>query len=158
MPGTVVFMQLTRLTVEETAQTQLSRALAQGWRVMVRAADPARLDQLDDALWMTPPNGFLPHGREGGPQDGDQPVLLGAGAPVNDARAVCLLGAMTVDLAEAAQMERTWLLFEGADPAQLASARGQWKAVTEAGLTAQYHSDESGKWELKAQKAGAAPD
>lgn len=154
MTGMVVFMQLTRLSLEETARTQLSRALERGWRVMVRASDPALLDRLDDALWTDPPGGFLPHGRAGGKHDAAQPVLLGQGAAANGAQAVCLLGAMAVDLAEARGMERTWLLFEGGDQAQLAQARAQWKAVTEAGLTAQYHSDESGRWEMKLEKAG----
>lgn len=153
--GTVVFLQLTRSSVEETVLAQLTRARAQDWRVMIRAADAAVLDRLDDWLWLNPEDSFLPHGREGGPQDGDQPVLLGQGPAVNAARGVLLLGAQPVDLDEAARLDRVWLLFEEADPAQLAAARGQWKAVTAAGITAQYHSEETGRWQMKVQSPAA---
>ncbi|WP_225027313.1 DNA polymerase III subunit chi [Xinfangfangia pollutisoli] len=152
----VVFMQLTRSTVEETVLLQAGRALKQGWRVMLRAARPEQLARLDDWLWLHPEDGFLPHGREDAPQAEAQPLLLGLGAPVNGAQAVLLLGGLAVDPDEARRMERIWLLFEGEDPAQLQAARAQWKAVTAAGLTAQYHSEESGRWQLKAESAAKA--
>lgn len=154
--GVVNFYHLTRFTVDEVVTMLCGRALAQGWRVMIRGADRSALERLDDRLWLAPEDGFLPHGLEGGPQDADQPVLLGQGAVVNGARAVLLLGTQAVDPAEAAAMERVWLLFEDADPAQVAAARGQWKAVTAAGLPAQYWADASGRWEKKAESAGAA--
>lgn len=153
--GMVVFMQLSRSSLEDTVQVQVTRALAQGWRVMIRAADRATLERLDDWLWLHPDDGFLPHGCEGGPQDADQPVLLGRGPAVNGARAVLLLGALPVDPDEARGMDRVWLLFTDGDDAQLAAARQQWKAVTAAGLTAQYHSEETGRWQMKHESAAA---
>ena len=41
---------------------------------------------------------------------------------------------------------------DGNDPAALDIARGQWKALTDAGCAAQYWSEESGRWEKKAEK------
>ncbi len=149
--GIVNFYHLTRFSLDEVVTMLCDRALQQGWRVMVRDADRAALERLDGRLWLEPEDGFLPHGLAGGPQDADQPVLLGQGAVVNGACAVLLLRALPVDLAEAQAMERVWLLFEGADEAQVAAARVQWKAVTAAGLPAQYWADASGKWEKKAE-------
>ncbi len=77
-------------------------------------------------------------------------MLLGRGPAVNGARAVLLLGAQAVDAEEARGLERVWLAFEGGDEAQVALARAEWKAVTAAGLEAQYWTDAAGRWEKKA--------
>lgn len=154
--GLVLFYHLTRGTVEETAATLLPKALAQGWRVMLRGTDPGRLDRLDAALWLGPEEGFLPHGRAGGPQDADQPVLLGTGAPVNGARALMLVDGAVASADEAQAMERVWLLFEGADEGAVAAARDEWRRLTGAGLHAQYWSDEGGRWQMKTEKRPSA--
>ena len=153
--GVVNFYHLTRFSLDEVVVMLCSRALETGWRVMVRSPDRAALERLDERLWLTPEDGFLPHGLEGGPQDADQPVLLGQGPATNGAQALLLLGALPVDPAEAAALERVWLLFEDADQAQVVAARGQWKAVTAAGLAAQYWADASGRWEKKAETGAA---
>ncbi len=155
--GAVKFYHIQTGTLEDAARQLITRALAQGWPVMLRGADRARLEDLDERFWLFPEDGFLPHGLEGGPQDADQPLLLGQGAAVNGARAVMLLSGVAVDPAEARAMERIWLLFEAGDAAQVTAARAEWRAVTAAGLVAEYWSDETGKWQMKAQSgAGSA--
>lgn len=150
--GTVMFYHLTRSPPEATLGRLLPRALAQGWRVMIRGTDAGRLARLDDQLWLAGGDeGFLPHGREGNPQDTDQPVLLGQGKPVNGARVLALLDGAGVEDAEIAGMERVWVLFDGADEARTAAARAQWKAMTTAGHAAQYWSEADGTWEKKAE-------
>jgi len=151
--GIVNFYHLTRHGMDEVIDMLVPRAHAQGWRVMIRSPDRAVLDRQDQRLWLQPEDGFLPHGLEGGPQDRDQPVLLGAGAAVNGAQALFLIGPQAVDATEAAGLERIWLVFDGRDEAQVQAARLQWKAVTAAGLAAQYWNDESGRWEKKAESA-----
>lgn len=147
----ILFYHLTRSTEEQTLRTILDRALGQRWRVMIRGTDVAALQRLDTRLWQHPAEGFLPHGMEGG-ADADQPVLLGLGAISNGARGLILLdGAQTTD-PEARSLERVWILFDGADPGRLSTARGQWKRLTDAGVAAQYWSEDSGKWEKKAEK------
>lgn len=154
--ATVMFYHLTRSGAEQTVRVLLDRALAQGWRVMIRATDPATLERLDARLWMHPEDGFLPHGMEGGPQDADQPVLLGRGAAVNGARGVILLEGAETTAQEIDRMDRIWILFDGNDPGQLAQARSEWKRLTDAGHAAQYWSEETGRWEKKAEKAAAS--
>jgi DNA polymerase-3 subunit chi len=150
--GTVMFYQLLQSAAEDTLAVNAPRALVQGWRVMVRGTDAARLDRLDAALWLRGGDeSFLPHGVAGGPHDADQPVLLGLGAPVNGARVLALVDGATATDAEIAAMERVWVLFDGNDEARLQAARGQWKEVTAAGHAAQYWSEERGRWEKKAE-------
>lgn len=150
--GMVMFYHLTRSSPQDTLSGLLPRALAQGWRVMVRGGDRAALERLDTRLWLDEGHPFLPHGMEGGPHDADQPVLLGLGAIANRAQGLFLIDGAETSVEEARGLDRVWLLFDGADGAQLAAARARWKGLTEAGLSAQYWSEESGRWEKKAEK------
>lgn len=150
--GVVMFYHLTRSSPEETLMMLLTRALGQGWRVMVRGGDRAALERLDGRLWQGEPTGFLAHGMQGGPHDADQPVLIGSGEISNGAKGLFLLDGADVTVAEASGLERVWLLFDGSDGGQLTAARGKWKRLTDAGVPAQYWSEESGRWEKKAEK------
>ncbi|QYK43540.1 MAG: DNA polymerase III subunit chi [Paracoccaceae bacterium] len=150
-----MFYHLTRSTAEATARSLLARAVGQGWPVMLRGTDAARLARLDDWLWTESDEGFLPHGLEGGPHDARQPVLIGRGAAANGARAFLLVDGATVSEAEARGAERLWLLFDGQDPAAVEAARGEWRRLTDLGLAAQYWSEESGRWAMKIEKAAA---
>ncbi|SIO23506.1 DNA polymerase III, chi subunit [Rhodovulum sp. ES.010] len=151
--GAVLFYHLTRRPLEATLPALLDKALAQGWRVAVRGTDPRRLDWLDDRLWLG--EGFLPHGRAGGPFDADQPVLLtDAGDAPNDPACLMAVDGAPVAPDEARAMERTCILFDGNDPTAVEAARAQWRALTGAGLAAQYWSEESGRWEKKAGSGG----
>lgn len=149
--GVIRFYHMTRTPVETTLARLLDRAHGAGLRVEVRGADPARLDWLDQKLWLGDEAGFLPHGLAGGPHDGLQPILLTT-AETAAPGTVCVMAVdgAPVDAAEAARLDRTFILFDGNDPAALAHARGQWKALTGAGAEAEYWSEESGRWERKA--------
>ncbi|MDE3078961.1 MAG: DNA polymerase III subunit chi [Paracoccaceae bacterium] len=151
--GAAYFYHLTRSTVEEALALLIERSLAQGWRVAVRARDAARLDWLDQRLWQGGEDAFLPHGIAGGPHDADQPVLLTTATDSpNAAACVMAIDGAEVDPAEAGRLERLCILFDGTDEAALAHARGQWKALTGAGVAAQYWSEESGRWQKKAER------
>lgn len=148
--GVVMFYHLTASGMEETARNLLTRSLQAGWRVMLRGTDVARLQRLDGMLWQGPDDSFLPHGLEGGPHDARQPVLLGTGAIGNEAQALMAVDGAAVAVEEATGLERVFILFDGRDLAAVAAARVQWKSLTDAGLAAQYWSEESGRWEKKA--------
>jgi DNA polymerase III subunit chi len=150
--GTAMFYHLTRSTPEDTVTSLLGRAVGMGWRIMIRGNDATRLDRLDAHLWLHPENSFLPHGRAGVVHDADQPVLLGDGPISNNATAMMLLDGAEVALAEAQSLIRVWLIFDGQDETAVAEARKQWKTLTDAGIAAQYWSEETGKWQMKAEK------
>ncbi len=152
----VMFYHLTRRPLEATLPALLERALQAGWRVVVRGTDDARLDWLDEKLWLGAEDGFLPHGRAGGPHDADQPVLLTAGAEIpNAARCLMAIDGAEVSPTEAAQLDRLCILFDGHDDAAVAQARAQWTALTGAGLGAQYWSEESGRWAMARERKPA---
>ena len=150
----VLFYHITQSSVEVTARTLLEKALGAGWRVMLRGGDPARLDWLDQWLWLNPEDGFLPHGLAGGPQDANQPVLLGTGPIVNDAKGLMLVDGAVPLAGEAAALERVWVLFDGQNEAAVHAARGLWKAIVAENLPAQYWSEETGRWVMKTASGG----
>ena len=149
--GAAFFYHLTETPLEATLPTLLSRCRQQGWRVAIRGRDAARLDWLDEKLWQG--DGFLPHGRAGGPHDADQPILLTdrADAPNGPACVMTIDGA---DVApdEVAALERTCILFDGHDPAAVETARAQWRTLTAAGAAAQYWAQDGGRWTKKAEQ------
>lgn len=153
--GDVLFYHLTRSSLPQVAGMILEKCLERGWRVAVRGTAEARLDALDAALWLGAEERFLPHGRAGGPHDARQPVLLtlGTEAP-NGPDCLMAVDGAEVTPADVAAHARTCILFDGGDGAQLEHARGQWKALTAAGTVAQYWSEDSGRWEKKAQSGG----
>lgn len=149
--GAAFFYHLTRRPLEATLPTLLDKALGAGWRVAVRGVDAARLDRLDGQLWLG--DTFLPHGIAGGPHDADQPVLLTMGTDMpNGATCLMAVDGAEVRADEVRALDRVCVLFDGNDAAALNVARAQWKALTGAGCAAQYWSEESGRWEKKAEK------
>ena len=154
--GAAYFYHLTRRPLEATLPMLLGKARAAGWRVTVRGVDAARMDWLDQKLWLGPDDGFLPHGLAGGPHDARQPVLLTTSDDSPNApQCVMTIDGAPVTADEVARLNRVCVLFDGNDETALSTARGQWKALTDAGCAAQYWSEEAGKWEKKAEKQGA---
>ncbi len=150
--GAAYFYHLTQRPLEVTLPLLLGKALQAGWRVAVRGRDPGRMGWLDQKLWLGAEDSFLPHGLAGGPHDADQPVLLTTGAErPNGAMCVMAVDGAEVAPDEVQALERVCILFDGNDTDAVTIARGQWKALTAAGCSAQYWSEASGKWEKKAE-------
>ena len=153
MTAVAMFYNLTRSGLDDTVSMILNKAVAQGWRVMLRAPDSNMLAHFDDKLWLGPEEDFLPHGIAGGPHDADQPVLLGTGVIGNRAQGLMLLAGAEVAEPEMTGLERVWILFDGSDEAAVSAAREKWARVTGWGLAAQYWADETGAWVKKVDRA-----
>ncbi|TQS73016.1 DNA polymerase III subunit chi [Rhodobacteraceae bacterium] len=150
--GAALFYHVTRSNVETVVVQLLTRALAQGWQVELRGASAERMEWFDRQLWHLPgEDSFLPHGLAGGPHDARQPVLLTATPRGEGRQAVMSVDGADVAPAELDAHERVWILFDGQSPEALSRARLQWKGFTAAGAKAQYWSEESGRWEKKAE-------
>lgn len=150
--GAAYFYHLTQRPLVETLSMLLEKSLANGWRVALRGTDRAGLEALDQALWTFSEDSFLPHGMAGGPQDADQPVLLTLDAnAANAPDCVMAVHGADVTAKEVAALERVCVLFDGHDPVALDQARGLWKRLKSDGASAQYWSEESGRWEKKAE-------
>ncbi|WP_299626546.1 DNA polymerase III subunit chi [uncultured Tateyamaria sp.] len=149
--GAAYFYHLTRRSLDVALTELLEAARKRNMVVAVRGTDLARLSWLDEKLWLGADDGFLPHGLAGGPHDADQPILLTIGEAANGPACVMSVDGAAVSAEEVAALERVCILFDGNDEAQLNTARGQWKALKDAGASAQYWSEESGRWEKKAE-------
>ncbi|MBF9036147.1 DNA polymerase III subunit chi [Rhodobacterales bacterium HKCCE2091] len=147
----VFFYHLTRSSPEATLRVLLEKSLEQGWRVAVRGRTRETLARLDEQLWLRPEDGFLPHGLAGGDHDAQQPVLLTTGPAANGATALVSIEGAEVAADEAGGFERVSILFDGGDPGAVETARAQWRGLTGAGLKAKYWSEESGRWQMKAE-------
>lgn len=148
------FYHLTRDPPEALLPTLIGKAHEIGLTVALRGVDKARMETLDRLLWLG--DGFLPHGLAGGEHDADQPCLLvWSDTPLADLpnRPGCLvaLDGAEVRADEAAAVDRLCVVFDGQDEAALVRARAQWRALTGAGVAAEYWSRESGRWECKAR-------
>ena len=151
--GAAYFYHLTSASVEQTLLMLLTKSRSAGWVVEVRGRDRLAMERLDHALWGGLAEGFLPHGLAGGEHDAEQPVLLTIGTGAANAP-TCLMSVHGADFSadEVQAAERTCLLFDGHDGDALAHARVQWKTLTDDGCSAQYWSQDSGRWEKKAER------
>ncbi|WP_278921829.1 DNA polymerase III subunit chi [Pseudophaeobacter profundi] len=150
--GAAYFYHLTRRPLQETLPVLLQKARGAGWRIAVRGQDVGRMTWLDETLWQGRADSFLAHGLSGGAHDALQPILLTT-SQASPNQPDCL---MTVDGApitpeEVQALQRVCILFDGTDEGAVQQARLQWKSLTGAGCSAQYWSEESGRWEMKAE-------
>lgn len=132
-----------------TAIAQLcERALANGWRLNIRAQSKDHT-AISEALWSSNPASFLPHDIGSGH---DSPICISDSAPDN---AQCCFTYGTFDIFENANppLERLCLMFTSQEEANIAHARRSWKEVGARGFAAKYYAQEGGAWRLKAENS-----
>lgn len=158
--GRAMFYHLTRSAPEALVPRLIARAQEAGWRVELRGADAQALARLDARLWLE--DGFVAHGMAGGAYDARQPVLLrvlAGDAPepapaANGATCLIVLDGAPVAPEAAAAAERVCILFDAGNDAAMTTARGQWRALTGAGVGADYWSEASGQWRKERSSDG----
>ena len=140
------FYHLTRSTLDEALPRLLEKAYAGGHRVVVRSADPERIELLNRILWTYGKDSFLPHGARSDGFAEDQPIYLTA--QVENPNGATIL--VRVDGAEApdlAAFTRCLDLFDGGDPDAVERARQRWRDAGEAGHVCPYWKQgERGGW------------
>ena len=148
-PCEVWFYHLERTGLDQALPELLEKTLQRGWRALVRAATPDRVEHLDGWLCTYRDDSFLPHAPAEEPGAARQPVLLTTGFEnPNEADALFL-----VDGAEPGDLDgfkRCVVIFDGGDPDQLARARSQWSAAKAKGLPASYWKQQARGWEKQA--------
>ncbi len=143
------FYHLTRTPLVQALPRLLGRVLGTGGRAFILCGDLDRAKALDAALWTATDPDWLPHGMAGGENDALQPILIGTVdiAPGNGARFLFL-----VDGASSALLpgyDRVLDLFDGADDAAVAAARGRWSAAKAAGHALAYWQQGPSGWAKK---------
>ena len=146
----VNFYQLAGRPLDAVLPRLLDKAVAAGFRSVVRSADAALLARLDAALWTFDAASFLPHAVDG-PFAAEQPILLTTAT--GDANAADLIVVVDGDLpADLTPYRRALYLFDGSDSAALDRARSDWRAVkSRPDVTPVYwRESDGGRWEKAA--------
>ena len=150
MSAEVFFYHLEHRSLESVLPELLERTLQRGWRAVVQAGSPERVEALNTQLWTYADDSFLPHGTARDGASDRQPIYLTQGDDNPNGAQVRFL-ADGVDVPDLAGYARAVFLFDGRSEEALQRARQQWKAVKAAGLTATYwQQSDAGKWEKKA--------
>jgi DNA polymerase-3 subunit chi len=144
------FYHLERSSLDQVLPGLLEKTRERGWRAVVRAADPRRLDEIDERLWTWRDESFLAHGRASEPHAERQPIVLTETAEnPNGAQALFIVD--DVELGRTEGYERCFIIFDGRDEASLLGARGRWKTLKEAGANLAYWKQSpEGRWEKAA--------
>lgn len=146
----ILFYHLQNVPLEKVLPQLLERSLERGWRAIVRAGGPERLDALNNLLWTYRDDSFLPHGtRDDGPTE-MEPVLLTIDEEnPNGANVLFLVDGAVPGAVES--YERCVLMFDGRDETAVQSAREHWKKLKADGHDATYwQQSDQGRWEKKA--------
>lgn len=154
----IAFYQLKQRPLDRVLPSLVERAYARGQRVAVQATTKRRLDEIDDLLWSTSPESFLPHGaKEAGAPEG-QPIYLTLendnpnGADVRFFIEGARVAPALADPA-CAPKEKVAVLFEESG---VVDAREQWTELLSLGLELVYWAeDETGRFIEKARKKQA---
>ena len=146
----VLFYHLTESKLEDALPALLEKSIERGWKVVVQTSETARRDFLDAHLWTFREDSFLPHGTDASDMAAMQPVLITAELENPNAATARFLvdGALPPPIEP---YERIVFMFDGYDPAQLESARAQWKLLKGEGHALTYwQQSEDGRWVKKA--------
>jgi DNA polymerase-3 subunit chi len=143
----VSFYHLEKSSLESALLRLLEKALAAGFRSVVRCGSAERVEALNAHLWGFDQGSFLPHGSAKDGNGPDQPVWLTAGDD-NPAGATVLILADGAESADIGGFERCLEVFDGRDEAAMARARAHWQAYKAAGHGLTYlRQNGAGAWE-----------
>lgn len=146
----VLFYHLQHQPLERVLPSLVEKTLERGWRAVVQAGSPERLEAIDLALWTYKEDSFLAHGSAKDGFAAEQPVYLTTTGETPNGAGVRFL----VDGAEAESFSgfvRIVYLFDGNDTDAVALARAQWTAAKQAGCPVTYWlQSTAGRWERKA--------
>jgi DNA polymerase-3 subunit chi len=142
----VWFYHLERTALDQALPELLEKTLARGWKAIVRTGKPERIEHLDGWLWSYRDESFLPHAPAAEPGAARQPILLTTEFD-NPNRADALFLVDGAAHGELTDYARCVVLFDGADPDQVAAARAQWSAVKAKGFAVSYWRQQGRGWQ-----------
>lgn len=139
------FWQVTDDPIAKVVALIAKRALGQGERVLVVAADPEQRAAISRALWDGGPESFLANGEADSAGADRQPILLAAEPQAANGASHLILADGT--FRDAPGFARVFLLF----PPDLApQARQAWRAQDgRDGVERAYYAQEDGRWVKK---------
>lgn len=147
----ILFYHLQNQPLERVLPVLLEKSVERGWRVVVEAGTPERVEALDALLWTYSDESFLAHGTMAQGDASLQPILITTDPDRPNGATVRFLVDGVALPADVPLYERLVILFDGHDPDALATARDQWKQAKAAGHACTYwQQNDMGRWEKKA--------
>lgn len=142
----VRFYHLHRRRLEEVLPVMLERSLERGWRVVVMARSPQRVEALNAHLWTYSDRSFLSHGCASDGFADHQPIWLTTKEENPNRSRVLFLtdGAISRRLDD---FELVCELIDGNEVTAVTSARKRWQEYKSNGHDLTYwQQDENGRW------------
>jgi DNA polymerase-3 subunit chi len=145
------FYHLLTQPPEQALPQILTKALAGGRRIVVRAADEKEAERLNEHLWTFHLDSFLPHGSGKDGHAADQPVWLTArDENPNNADMLVLTGGAACESVGGYKL--CCEIFDGRSDEAVKAAREKWKDYRAAGHDITYwQQNEKGGWDKKAE-------
>lgn len=142
----VQFYHLLTTPLERALPKLLEKAVSGGFKTLLVADSPERVEVLNQMLWTYDQDSFLPHGSEADGHVELQPILLSTElAPANGANLLLVTNGAKPE--NPAAFERIIDMFDGRDTQAVENARKRWTGYKEAGLELTYlKQTESGGW------------
>ena len=139
------FWQVTDDPVEKVVALIAKRAVGEGERVLVVAADPDQRTAISRALWQAGPESFLANGEADAPGAELQPILLSADIAAHNGATHLIIA--DGSFRESTGFARVFLLFP---PDAAPAARVAWRAHDgREDVTRAYFAQEDGRWVKK---------
>lgn len=146
---TVQFYQLLTTPLERALPRLLEKAVSAGFRAVLTAESPERVEALNALLWSYDPASFLAHGtkEDGNPER--QPIYLTTGTESpNGARLLVVTDGKWPEQPDA--YERIVDIFDGNDPEALSAARSRWASYKAQSFSMAYmKQNDGGGWDKK---------
>ena len=148
----IFFYHLQQQPLDRVLPKLLQQAFDRGWRTVVQASTPERVEALSTLLWTHDDEGFLPHGTTSDGLGEMQPIWLTDGDDAPNGATVRFF----VDGASPAGVEglsRAVIIFDGGDETAVQAARQSWTNFHSQGCEVTYwQQDESGRWQNRAAR------
>ncbi|MDH5722598.1 MAG: DNA polymerase III subunit chi [Alphaproteobacteria bacterium] len=144
------FYHLQRQNEHQVLPSLLSKALSNGHKIIVKCANDAEKEKLNEYLWTYNPDSFLPHGSNKDGNEKMQPIWLTAKDENPNGADVLIIS----QGAQAENMDDFTLcceMLDGQDEDAVKDARTRWKTYKEQGFEVTYwQQSDQGSWEKKA--------
>lgn len=143
------FYHLEHQNLDQILPSLVTKALEQGKRVVIKTADEKEVERLNDHLWTSHPDSFLPHGSKKDGFETDQPVWLTT-SDENPNEASVLILTQGAETTMHSAYSLCCEMLDGRDAEAVTQARTRWQIYKEAGHTVTYWQQGDKGWEKKA--------
>jgi DNA polymerase III subunit chi len=148
MTTEIRFYHLERQSLEQVLPGLLLKALESGHRILIRTVSDALAEKLNDHLWASEPDSFIPHGTHKDGHATRQPVFLSADDqnPNNADMLILTHGAMAEDITS---FKLCCTMLDGRNPEAVKTARTLWAQYKDAGHAVTYWQQGDTGWQKK---------